>query len=123
VVRLAAVRRAVMRCATVGMRLRTYFLHNASLALGECNVSPRFVLDELDLNLSALATGLVIVVVVVVGSAGTWTLDAAVFAGLDAVAIADARVIVGGRGVLVVFGEFAGHGVVGRRLVASSQEL
>jgi len=104
--------------------VRTHLLHNTSFALGESYVSPRFVLDELDLNLSSLATRLVIVIVVVVGSAGPWTLDAAVFAGLDSVAIADARVIMARRSVLVVFCEFTGHGVdVFESKVASSQEL
>jgi hypothetical protein len=104
VVRLDAVRRAVMRCATVA----THLLHDASFALGESNVSPGFVLDELDFNLASLASWLVVVVIVVVGCAGSRTFDAAVLAALDSVAIANG-VVVAGRGVLVVFGELAGH--------------
>jgi hypothetical protein len=92
--------------------LETHLLHNTSFALGESNVSPRFVLDELDLNLASLASWLVIVVIVVVGRAGSRTLDATVLSALDSIAIANARVVVAGRGVLVVFGEFAGHDVV-----------
>lgn len=85
-------------------------------------MSARLVLDELDLNLSSLATGLVIVVVVVVGSAGTWSLHAAALALLDAIAVAD-TIVVAGRRVLVVFGEFAGHDSgVGGLVVASSQD-
>jgi hypothetical protein len=81
-------------------------------------------LDELDLNLSSLATWLVIIVIVVVGGAGAWTLGTAVLAGLDSIAIADARVIVAWRSVLVVFSEFASHGVVEvENAVASIQEL
>jgi hypothetical protein len=107
VVRLDAVRRAVMRCATV----ETHLLHNTSFALGESNVSPRFILDELDLNLASLASWLVIIIVVVVGLARSRTLDAAVLSALDSVAIANG-VVVARRGMLIVFGEFAGHGVV-----------
>ena len=57
----------------------TYLLHNSSLALGESDVSTRLVLDELDFNLSSLATGLVIVVVVIVESTLARTLDTAIF--------------------------------------------
>ena len=69
---------------------------------------PRLVGDELDLDLPALTTGLVVVVVVVVGSrAGA--LHAA--AGIErTVAIASSIVVRGGRVVLVVFGDFTGHG-------------
>lgn len=55
----------------------TYLLHDTGFALGEGDVPTRLVLDELDLNLPALAAGLVIVVVVVVGSRSR-TLSAAV---------------------------------------------
>lgn len=76
-----------MRCARVA---DTYLLHDSSLSLGEGDVPSRFVLDKLDVNLSPLATGLVVVVVVVVGS-GTdaRTLDASSIA----IAIAGERVV------------------------------
>ena len=44
-----------------------YLLHDASLALGEGDVTTRLVLNELDFDLPALAAGLVVVVVIVVG--------------------------------------------------------
>ena len=67
-------------------RAPTYLLHDTSLALGEGDVPTRLVLDELDLNLSSLAAGLVIIVVVVVGS-GARTLDAAVLHAHGAIAV------------------------------------
>lgn len=79
---------------------RAHLLHDASLALGEGDVTARLVLNELDLNLSALATGLIVIVVVVVGSTGTRALDATVLEG----AIAVVEVVVGGRGVGLVLG-------------------
>lgn len=97
-------------------RAPTYLLHDTSLALGEGDVPTRLVLDELDLNLSSLAAGLVIIVVVVVGS-GARTLDAAVLHAHGAIAVVvDRR-----RRVLVVLGDFAGHGGESRqRLVTRS---
>lgn len=86
-------------------------------------MSPRFVLDELDLNLASLTSWLVIIIVVVVGSAGSWTLDAAVLSALDSVAIANG-VVVARRGMLIVFGKFAGHDVVLVEIfVASTRDL
>lgn len=84
----------------------TYLLHDSGLALRESDMATRLVLDKLDLDLPPLATGLVIIVVVVVGSAGTLTLDAAVL-HLEAVAISD--VVVAWRRVAVVLGDFGGH--------------
>jgi len=52
-------------------------LHDTRLPLGECDVTARLVGDELDLNLSSLASGLIVVVVIVVGSRGSLTFDAA----------------------------------------------
>jgi hypothetical protein len=52
----------------MGAGTSTYLLHDAGLALGEGDVATRLILDELDLDLSALAAGLVIIIVVVVGS-------------------------------------------------------
>ena len=45
----------------------TYLFHDACLPLAEGDVAPRLVLDELDVDLATLASGLVLVVVVVVG--------------------------------------------------------
>jgi hypothetical protein len=70
-------------------------------------VSTRLVLDELDLDLATLTTGLVVIVVVVVCGAGSLSLDAAVF-GLDAIAITDRVIVTWGR-ISVVIGDFAGH--------------
>ena len=88
-------------------RVATYLLHDAGLALGEGDVAARLVLDELDLNLPALAAGLVIVVVVVVGSRAR-ALGAAV--GVAEAERAIAVVVDRGRRVLVVVGDFRGHG-------------
>jgi hypothetical protein len=91
---------------TTAAEAATYLLHDAGLALGKSNVSTRLVLDELDLNLSALASGLVIVVVVVVGSRA-WALGAAV--RVADVEGAIAIVVQRRRRVLVVVGDFRGH--------------
>lgn len=85
-------------------------------------MSSRFILDELDLNLASLAPWLVFIVVIVVGRAGSLALDAAILSALDSVAVANG-IVVAGRGMLVVLGEFGGHGIVLSRFVASSQEL
>jgi hypothetical protein len=98
---------------TARKTIETYLLHDTSLALREGDVPTRLILDELDLDLSTLAARLVIVVVLVVGSC-TRTLDAAVLHAHGAIAV----VVDGGRRVLVVLGDFAGHGVESRcRLV------
>lgn len=68
-------------------------------------MATRLVLDEFDLNLAALAARLVIVVVVVVGG-GARTLGAAVVDAQRAIGVVvDRR-----RRVLVVLGDFRGHG-------------
>lgn len=87
-------------------RAKTYLLHDSGLALGEGDVPTRLVLDELDLNLPALAAGLVVVVVIIVGSRA-WTLGAAVLGGSKG---AIAVVVERRRRVLVVVGDFGGHG-------------
>lgn len=46
---------------TTGMTGTTDLLHDAGLSLGEGDVTTRLVLDELDLDLSSLAAGLVLV--------------------------------------------------------------
>jgi hypothetical protein len=84
----------------------TYLLHDAGLALREGDVPARLVLDELDLNLPALAAGLVVVVVIVVGG-GARALGAAIYiADVEAAAVVVQR----RRGVLVVVGDLRGHG-------------
>lgn len=100
-----------MRCGGRAARARTtvttYLLHDTRLALGEGNVAARLVLDELDLNLPALAAGLVIVVVVVVGR------RALAFGAPGRVADAEgaiAVVVQRRRRVLVVVGNLRGHG-------------
>lgn len=93
---------------------RAYLLHDTRFALGESDVATRLVLDKFDLDLAALAAGLVIIVVVVVHVlAGTSALDAAVgiASSEGAIAIAGACIVVGGRGVGVVVGDFSGHDV------------
>lgn len=83
---------------------RTNLFHDTGLALGESDVSARFVADELDLNLAAFTAALLIVVIIVVGSAWTGAFDAASLAG-DRIAIADRMRIVklcwGGLVVLI----------------------
>jgi len=69
-------------------------LHDTSLSLGEGDVTTRLVLDELDFNLSSLAAGLVVVVVIVVGGrgvGGALSLDASLF-GRNAVVVGRGRV-------------------------------
>jgi hypothetical protein len=45
-----------------------YLLHNTSLSLRERDMATRLILNELDFNLATLTTGLVIVVVLIVGA-------------------------------------------------------
>lgn len=52
--------------------MSTNLLHNTSLALREGDMATRLVGNELDLNLAALTSGLIIIIVIVVGS--TWAL-------------------------------------------------
>jgi hypothetical protein len=71
-------------------------------------VATRLVRDELDLDLPPLATGLVIIIVVVVCGRGPLALDATVLAGR--VAIANGVVVEGrGGGWIVLVGD-VGHG-------------
>jgi hypothetical protein len=85
----------------------TYLLHDSGLAFAEGNVPARLVLDELDFNLPALAARLVIVVVVVVCRRAR-----ALGAAVRVADIEDAAAIVVQlrRRVLVVVGDFGGHG-------------
>ena len=84
----------------------TDLLHDAGFTLRERNVATRLVGDELDLNLSALAAGLVIVIVVVVGGSRALTLDAAT---LDGIAIPNGMVVERRRRALVVLVGDVGH--------------
>lgn len=45
-----------------------HLLHDSGLALGKGDVTTRLVGDEFDLNLPPFATGLIIIIVIVVGS-------------------------------------------------------
>ena len=58
-------------------------LHDSGFALREGDMATRLVGDKLDLNLSALASGLVIIIVVVVRGRGTLTLDATAVTSCD----------------------------------------
>lgn len=56
----------------------TNLLHNASLSLGEGDVSSGFVLNELDLDLAPLTASLLVIVVIIISCGGdTRTLGAA----------------------------------------------
>lgn len=98
-----------------GEGVSAYLLHDSSFALGEGDVATRLVLDKFDLNLPSLAAGLVIIIVIVRVEVltGTSTLDAAVriASSEGAIAIAGACVVVAGRGIWVVVGDFSGHDV------------
>jgi hypothetical protein len=98
-----------MHCTAKRARA-TYLLHDTGLALGEGDVSARLVLDELDLDLSALAAGLVIVVVVVIGCRARSLNTATGIALLQGAIVAIGVVVDRGRRVLVVLGDFGGHG-------------
>ena len=92
-------------------RATTHLLHDTGLALGKGDVAARLVLDELDLDLPALAAGLVVIVVVVV-LGGTRALGATVRISLEECAVVGQVVVDVGRRVLVVVGDFRGHGGV-----------
>lgn len=44
----------------------TNLFHDAGLSLGESNVTARFILDELDLNLSAFSSTLLVIIIVII---------------------------------------------------------
>ena len=97
----------------------TYLLHYSGLSLRERDVSSRFVRDELDVNLPALATRLIVIVVVVVPGAASVTdtsaFGAAILCGL-AVAVAGERIVGSrGRALLGRFGEIAHVGMLDAR--------
>jgi hypothetical protein len=45
---------------------KSYLFHDTSFTLGECDMATRFVLNKLDINLSSLASRLVVIIVIVV---------------------------------------------------------
>lgn len=91
----------------------TNLLHDTGLALREGDVATRLISDELDLNLSPLATRLVIIIIIVVGRGRALALDATVLACLCA-AIPDSVFVEGrGRRWVVLVGD-VGHGGDGR---------
>ena len=111
----------VMQNATamraMGATATACLLHDTGLALGECDVATRFVLDELDFDFSPLATGLVFVVVIFFHLfVRARTLDAAVCVASSerGIAIAGDLIVVAWRSVLVVLGDFGGHDLAAR---------
>jgi len=92
----------------------TYLLHDAGFALGESNVATRLILDELDLDLSTFASGLVVIIIVVVDvlvRSGALDATVGITSGERAVAIASAPIVMAGRSVGIVVGDFCGHDV------------
>ena len=85
-------------------RATTYLLHNTSLPLGESDMATRLILYKLDLNLAALTTGLIIIVIVILGAHAA-ALGAA---GVSAVA-GLLQLIVTGRKLLVRDSSHVGH--------------
>lgn len=69
-------------------------------------MTARLVGDELDLNLSPLASRLIVVIVIVVGGRGTLAFDAARF---DWIPVSDGMLIEGGGRTLVVLIRDVGH--------------
>lgn len=78
----------------------TYLLHDTSLALGEGDVTTRLILDKLDLDLAALTTRLVIVVVVVLSAhaAALGTAGVSAVAGLLQVIVVWRELLLTDRG-------------------------
>lgn len=91
-------RRDVAGRNRVGNGQDAYLFHDTGFALGESDVATRLILDKLDLDLAALAAGLVVVVVVVVHVLGRPSaLDTAADIGSQrVVAIAGSEVVVAG---------------------------
>lgn len=69
-------------------------------------MAARLVGDKLDLNLSPLASGLIVVIVIVVGGRGTLAFDAA---RLDRIPVSDGMLVEGGWRALVVLIRDVGH--------------
>jgi len=57
-----------MVCVNACEHGATYLFHDAGFALGKCNVTTRLVLDELDLDLSAFSSTLLVVIIIVISS-------------------------------------------------------
>lgn len=74
-------------------------------------MTTRLISDELDLNLSSLASRLVIIVVVVVSSRGALAFDTATI-----IAVSEGVVIEGRGGALIVIGDVGHCEFVSRRL-------
>ena len=70
-------------------------------------MSARLVGDELDLDLSPLASWLIVVIIVVVGCRGTLAFDAARLA--NCIAVSDGMLVEGRRRALVVLVGDVGH--------------
>ena len=85
-------------------RASTYLLHDTRLPLGEGDVATRLILDKLDLDLAALTAGLVVIIIIVLGTHAV-ALGAT---GVGAVARL-LQVIVLARGELLVAGSHVGH--------------
>lgn len=106
---------ATFACATdaPGTDSTSYLLHDSGFALRECDVTTRLVLDELDVDLPPLTTGLIIIVVIIIaGGAETLAFDAAII--LRPVAIAGRKSIILHRGRLGRIGD-VGHGGDGEK--------
>jgi hypothetical protein len=64
----------VRRGASIGEPMReglgdaTHLLHDTGLPLGKSNVPTRLILNKLDLDLATLTTGLVIIIIFIVGA-------------------------------------------------------
>lgn len=87
--------------------IATNLLHDTGLPLRKCNVTTRLVGDKLDLDLPALATGLIVIIVVVVG----WplALDATSIIAWEGVRIGGGLLLEGGgRSIVVLVGD-VGH--------------
>lgn len=89
----------------------TNLLHDASFSLRKGNMPSRLVADELDLNLATLASTLLVIIVVVVGSRRSLSLDATAFLSAAAIATDGVRLVELGRGGLVRLICNVGHGV------------
>ena len=100
----AAAAAAAAATTTAPTTTTTYLLHDSSLALGESDVATRLVLDELDFDLSALATGLFFVYLVVThATLGGAVVSSAVTGGL-------LQLVLGRGRVLLTDGSDVGHG-------------
>ena len=85
-------------------RIGPYLFHDTRLPLGEGDVATRLILNELDFDLSALATGLFLVFLVVThATLGGAVVSSAVTGGL-------LQLVLGRGRVLLTDGSDVGHG-------------